>query len=44
MKYKIPKYPRVMVSLARHKALTIEAEKRGISIAQLVEEKLKNKN
>lgn len=41
MKYTAPKYPRVMVSPARHKALAAEAKKRGIKIAELAEEKLK---
>lgn len=34
-------YPRVMVSHARHAALTKEANKRDISITQLAEEKFK---
>jgi predicted HicB family RNase H-like nuclease len=40
MSYKVPKYPRVLVSLKRHKVLAVEAEKLGISIAELVENKL----
>ena len=39
--YTTPKYPRVMVSIARHKKLATEATKRKVSIAELVEEKLK---
>lgn len=39
--YNVPKFPRVMVSLARHKALAAEAKKRKITIAELAEEKLK---
>lgn len=42
MKYTAPRYPRVIVSGARHKALMQEADKRNISVAALVEEKLKN--
>ena len=41
MSYIVPKYPRVLVSLARHKKLALEAAKRKITIAELVEEKLK---
>lgn len=41
MTYTAPKYPRVQVSPARHKALAAEAKKRKITIAELVEEKLK---
>lgn len=40
--YKTPKYPRVLVSLKRHKQLSIEAKKLKISVAALVESKLKN--
>lgn len=40
--YKEPKYPRVQVEIARHKKLTIEADKRSMSIRDLVEEKLKS--
>ena len=36
-----PKYPRVMVSPERHIALATEAEKKGISIAELAEQKFK---
>lgn len=39
--YEAPKYPRVLVSPARHKALALEAEKRNISVAELAEEKFK---
>lgn len=40
MSYKAVKYPRVLVSNKRHKALSIEADKRQITVAELVEEKL----
>lgn len=36
-KYSTPKYPRVMVSPARHKRLAAEAAKKNISIATLAE-------
>ncbi len=42
MEYKTPKYPRVMVSPARHEKLAKEAAKLNISIAELVEKKLKS--
>lgn len=35
------KYPRVMVSVARHTALAKEAKKLGISIQALAEKKFK---
>jgi len=38
---KIPKYPRVMVSPARHTKLAAEAKKRGKNISQVAEEKFK---
>lgn len=38
---KTPKYPRVMVSAKRHNALSAEAKKKGVSIAQLAEQKFK---
>jgi predicted HicB family RNase H-like nuclease len=41
-KYEAPKYPRVLVSPARHKQLAAEAKKQGISIAELAELKFKN--
>jgi predicted HicB family RNase H-like nuclease len=41
MAYKPVKYPRVLVSKARHKALSLEATKKNISVAQLVEMKFK---
>lgn len=41
--YETPKYPRVMVSPARHKKLAAEAKKRGVSIAEVAEEKLAKK-
>ena len=37
-----PKYPRVMVSKKRHLALAREARKRGLTIAEVAEEKFKN--
>lgn len=43
----IIKYPRIMVSVKRHKALKTEAAKRGVSMETLAEEKFKkaeNKN
>lgn len=40
IKYVAPKYPRVSVSLKRHKALAEEASKRDITIERLAEEKL----
>lgn len=36
-----PKYPRVVVSSARHRQLASEAEKKGVSISELAEEKFK---
>lgn len=39
--YKKPKYPRIVVSLSRHKKLRIEAEKRNITTQKLAEEKFK---
>jgi len=39
--YTTPKYPRVIVSPARHKKLAAEAEKRNISVEKLAEEKFK---
>lgn len=39
--YVAPKYPRLMVSPARHAKLAKEAAKRNISIMVLVEEKFK---
>ena len=41
MSYIAPKYPRVLVSPTRHKKLAKEAEKEGVSIAELVEKKFK---
>lgn len=41
--YKTPKYPRVMISAKRHEQLAKEAKKLNISIAALVEKKLKTK-
>ena len=41
--YNTPKYPRVMVSPARHKKLAAEAKTKKISIAALVEQKLSSK-
>lgn len=41
MAYKTPKYPRILVSQARHKKLALEAAKKKITIAELVEGKLK---
>lgn len=35
------KYPRVMVSVARHKKLVAEAKRRKMSIADVAEEKFK---
>jgi len=43
MSYKTPKYPRVMVSPARHKELAKEAAAKKVSIAALVESKLNGK-
>ena len=40
MKYKTPKYPRVIVSPARHKKLSEEAAKKNISIAEVIEQKI----
>lgn len=42
MSYKIPKYPRVCVSLARHKKLHLEANKKGVSVEKLAEKKFKS--
>jgi len=39
--YTTPKYPRVIVSVERHKKLAAEAAKKKISISELVEAKLK---
>lgn len=39
VQYKEPKFPRVLVSLKRHKSLSIQAKKMGMSVAQLAEEK-----
>jgi predicted HicB family RNase H-like nuclease len=39
--YLSPKYPRVQVTPARHKKLATEAAKLKISIAELLESKLK---
>lgn len=39
MPYKIPKFPRALVSLKRHKALAIEAAKRKMTVAEVAEEK-----
>ena len=41
MDYTTPKYPRVLVSAERHQKLAKEAAKLKISIAELVEKKLK---
>lgn len=41
-KYRTPKYPRVLVSEKRHAALAKEADKRGMSIAEVAEEKFKS--
>lgn len=41
MPYKAPKYPRVMVSPARHKTLAAEAAKKKITVAELAEAKFK---
>lgn len=38
-KYQSPKYPRVMVSPARHKKLAAEAKAMGISISEVAESK-----
>ncbi|HOB90293.1 MAG TPA: hypothetical protein PKG74_03135 [Candidatus Colwellbacteria bacterium] len=35
------KYPRVMVSVKRHKSLAAEAKKKGMSIMALAEQKFK---
>jgi predicted HicB family RNase H-like nuclease len=40
MAYKVPKYPRILVRPKTHKKLSLEAAKKGISIAELAEEKL----
>lgn len=40
-KYTAPKWPRVQVSPARHKALSVEADKLGISVTELAERKFK---
>lgn len=40
-KYVVAKYPRVMVSPARHKSLSLEAAKKGITIEKLAEQKFK---
>lgn len=37
MSYKTPKYPRVLVSPARHKKLAAKAKRMKISIAELSE-------
>jgi hypothetical protein len=39
MKYKTPKYPRVMVSPERHAKLAKEAAEKKISIAEVSEKK-----
>lgn len=39
--YNTPKFPRVIVTLPRHKKLATEATKRKITIAEVMEEKLK---
>ena len=41
MSYNTPKYPRVVVSPARHRKLTQEAKKQNISIEKLAEKKFK---
>lgn len=41
--YVAPKYPRVMVNPKRHEQLAKEANKLKMSIAELVEKKLKTK-
>lgn len=41
MSYKPVKYPRILVSASRHKALFLEAGKKKISVAQLAEMKFK---
>lgn len=38
-KYVVPKYPRVLVSLKRHKALALEAAKQNVTVAELAEQK-----
>lgn len=40
-KYVAPKYPRVMVSSARHAKLAKEAAKLGVSVQELAEAKFK---
>ena len=40
-KYSTPKYPRIMVSPARHKKLAAEAKKKSVSLMELAEEKFK---
>jgi hypothetical protein len=40
-KPKAPKYPRVIVSQERHVALQAEADKKGITLTELAEQKFK---
>lgn len=39
--YAAPKFPRIVVSPARHKALGAEATKKGITLTELAEAKFK---